>query len=261
MNVALVGAGPGAPDLITVRGLQRVQCADVLIYDRLVSPALIAQAPPLARRINVGKAPKQRRFPQSEIDRILVEEAQTGLRVVRLKGGDPFVFGLGSSEASALADANIPFEVVPGLTAAVALPGLSGVPLTVRETVTAFAVLSGHYPPGHPQAADFDRLPRRSTLVVLMGRRNLGAIARRLMETGWDADTPTLLIASGTTKAENTIATSLADAEIAAEPMGAPMTAVIGAGVDFRARLSPWLQGVQADDDHPSWGLAREPGS
>ena len=261
MRVALVGAGPGAPDLITVRGLQRIQHADVLIHDRLVSPALIEQAPPHARLINVGKAPHRKRFPQSEIDRILVESAQTDLRVVRLKGGDPFVFGLGSSEASVLAKANIPFEVVPGLTAAVALPGLSGVPLTVRNTLTAFTVLSGHYPPGHPQAADFDRLPRRSTLVILMGRRHLGAIAHRLIESGWDAGTPTLLIASGTTKAEQIITTTLVGAETAAGPMGAPMTAVIGAGVAFRDRLSPWLKQVQMDDSHPAWGIPREPGS
>ena len=259
--MALVGAGPGAPDLITVRGLARVQQAEVLIHDRLVSPALVAQAPKDAQVINVGKAPEKRRFPQSEIDRILVEAAQTGKRVVRLKGGDPFVFGLGSSEATALASAGIPFEVVPGLTVAVALPGLNGVPLTVQNTVTAFTVLSGHYPPGHPQAADFDRLPERSTLVVLMGRRNLGAIASHLIRSGWAADTPTLLIASGSTASEQTVTTSLAEAETAAEPLGAPMTAVIGVGVDFHDRLAPWLHRVQPEDQYPAWGRAREPGS
>jgi len=261
MKVALVGAGPGAPDLITVRGLQRIQQAEILIHDRLVSPALIAQAPSSTRLINVGKAPERRRFPQSEIDRILVESAQTGMHVVRLKGGDPFVFGLGSSEASALASANIPFEVVPGLTAAVALPGLSGVPLTVQNAVTAFTVLSGHYPPGHPDAADFDRLPRRSTLVILMGRRHLGAIAKRLIASGWDADTPTLLIASGTTSEEQTITTALEGVVTAAESLGAPMTAIVGAGVNFRARISPWMHRIQTPADHPTWGLAREPDS
>lgn len=258
MKVALVGAGPGAPDLITVRGLRRLQHAEVIIHDRLVSPALIAEAPS-ARRINVGKAPHRRRFPQEEIDRILVEAAQAGHRVVRLKGGDPFVFGLGSSEASALAEAGIPFEVVPGLTAAVALPALCGVPLTVRSVVTAFTVLSGHYPPGHPEAADFGRLPRNSTLVVLMGRRNLSAIVSRLLETGWSADAPTLLVASGTTAEEQAVATTLQAAPSAAAALGAPLTVVVGAGAGFHARLSPWLSRVHAGSDHPTWGVAREP--
>lgn len=261
MKVALVGAGPGAPDLITVRGLQRIQHADVVLYDRLVSPALIDHAPAHARLVNVGKAPERRRFPQAEINRLLVEAARSGLRVVRLKGGDPFVFGLGSSEASALADAKIPFEVVPGLTVAVALPGLGGVPLTVQRMVTAFTVLSGHHPPGHPEAADFDRLPRNSTLVVLMGRRHLGAIVQRLRETDWSRDTPVLLVASGTTAEEQTVSTTLADAEHAARPLGAPMTMIIGAGVAFREHLLPWLHRVHPEEQPSAWGTAREPGS
>lgn len=258
MKVALVGAGPGAPDLITVRGLRRLQRAEVIIHDRLVSPALLAEAPS-ARRINVGKAPQRRRFPQDEIDRLLVEAAQSGQQVVRLKGGDPFVFGLGSSEACALAAAGIPFEVVPGLTAAVALPALCGVPLTVRSVVTAFTVLSGHYPPGHPQAADVGRLPRNSTLVVLMGRRHLGAIVSRLLETGWSADTPTLLVASGTTAEEQVVSTTLHAAPRAAAALGPPLTVVVGAGAGFHARLSPWLSRVHTSGAQPAWGVAREP--
>ena len=259
MTVALVGAGPGAADLITVRGLQRVQAAEVVIHDRLVSPELVAMAPPDAERINVGKAPNKRRFRQDDIDRLLVEAARSGRRVVRLKGGDPFVFGLASSEAMALAREAIPFEVVPGLSAATALPGVVGAALTEKGSATAFTVLSGHYPPGHPDAADFGRLPANSTAVVLMCHRHLAAIARRLVESGWDRCTPAMLIASGTTVNEQVAVGVLDGVADAAESMAPPMTLIVGNGVALRNRVQASLQRTMQDPKLPAWGLAREP--
>ncbi len=254
-RVALVGAGPGAPDLITVRGLRRLQAAAVVLHDRLVSPALIAEAPAGARCINVGKAPSRVRFPQAEIDRILVEEARAGHRVVRLRGGDPFVFGLGGQEALALAAAGIDFELIPGLSAATALPGLAGVPLTQGGVSAAITVLSGHYPPGHPRAADIARLPRDSTLVVLMGRRHMGAIVARLLETGWAPQTPALLIASGSTAEEVVRSAPLAGVAAQATALTAPLTLVVGATAGLRAQLAPWLRGPVARGR--AWGRAR----
>ena len=261
MTVSLVGAGPGAPDLITVRGLKKIQNAEVLIHDRLVSPQLIAQARSDVKRINVGKAPHRRRFPQEEINRILVEEALSGQRVVRLKGGDPFVFGLGSSEALALVKAKIHFEIVPGLSAATSLAGLAGAALTVRNAVTSFCVLSGHYPPGHPQASDFDHLPRQSTLIVLMGRRHLHSIVQRLLKNGWDPDTPALLIESGSMHHEKIVSSHLIHLTKSAEGISSPVTLVIGHGASLREQLTPWLIAPTHHTDHSGWGVAREPNS
>jgi uroporphyrin-III C-methyltransferase len=262
MMVSIIGAGPGAPDLITVRGLQRIQSADVLIHDRLVSPQLIAQAPVTAKRINVGKAPNKRRFPQKRINEIIVEEARAGHRVVRLKGGDPFVFGLGSSEALALVHAQICFEIIPGLSSAIALSALSGAALTVQREVTSFSVLSGHHPPDHPEASDFDNLPRNGTLVILMGRRHLNSIVARLFRNGWNADTPALIIASGTTIKQDIRSTSLGGLVQTSMELNPPITLVIGNGAALREKIAPWLiHSTQNDGNEESWGIAREPDS
>ena len=261
MKVSLVGAGPGAPDLITVRGLRKIQNAEVVIHDRLVSPQLVAQSPSEAKLINVGKSPQRLRFSQEEINRILVEQALTGKRVVRLKGGDPFVFGLASSEALALVQANIHFEIVPGLSAATSLAGLAGAALTVRNAVTSFCVLSGHYPPGHPQASDFDHLPNQSTLIVLMGRRHLHSIVQRLLKNGWAPDTPALLIESGSMNHEKIVSSHLTQLTKSAEGISSPVTLVIGSGAALREQLTPWLITPTYHTDHSGWGVAREPNS
>lgn len=261
MMVSLVGAGPGAPDLITVRGLKRIQNAEVVIHDRLVSPQLIQEAPSSAKLINVGKSPHRIRFPQEEINRILVEEGLTGQRVVRLKGGDPFVFGLASSEAMALVESKIHFEIIPGLSAATSLAGLAGAALTVRNTVTSFCVLSGHYPPGHPKASDFDSLPKQSTLIVLMGRRHLERIVARLLETGWEPTTPALLVESGSMSQEKVLCSVLKQLPDDAQEVTSPVTLIIGAGVALRMHLTPWLVRAAKHSDNSRWGIARKPNS
>ena len=260
VNVALVGAGPGAPDLITVRGLRYLQSADVVIHDRLVSPQLLKECKSEVRLINVGKAPHRNRFPQEEINAILVEQALSGKRVVRLKGGDPFVFGLGSSEAIALANAGVAFEVVPGISSSIALTGLAGIPLTMKDQLTSFTVLSGHYPPGHPKSSDFDNISQNGMVVVLMGRKNISLITSRFISNGWSPDTKVALIASGTTSQETILLTTLSNASTVAETLFPPLTIVIGKGVDLRPQLLPHLQQTQYNKSDDAWGTSREIG-
>src|SRR5437660_2540100 len=170
-SVALVGAGPGDPGLITVRGLALLRGADVVVYDRLGAGALMRFVRPDAKRVYVGKQPRQHTKTQAEITRILIREARAGRSVVRLKGGDPFVFGRGGEEAEALAAAGIPFEVVPGVSSAVAVPAYAGIPVTHRGVASSFAVVTGHEDEAKDEAAvDWARLATAvDTLVILMG--------------------------------------------------------------------------------------------
>src|SRR5262249_17602920 len=184
-TVALVGAGPGDPGLMTVRGLELLRRAHVVVYDRLVHPGLLEEAP-RARRIFAGKESGHHALPQERINALLIMHARRGRRVVRLKGGDPFVFGRGGEEAEALARAGIPFEVVPGVSSAVAVPAYAGIPLTHRGVASSFAVVTGHEEAGKPESSvDWARLARSvDTLVILMGLKSLSRIARELIAHG-----------------------------------------------------------------------------
>ena len=239
--VYIVGAGPGDPKLITVRGLELLRCADVVVHDRLVSPKLLDEVPPDARRVFVGKACGLHALPQSEINALLIAEARSGHRVVRLKGGDPFVFGRGGEEALALAEARVPFEVVPGVSSAVAVPAAAGIPLTHRGVASSFAVVTGHRQAGEDDRVEWERLARGiDTLVIVMGLANLAAIARELIAHGRDPDTPAALIERGTTEAQRTVTATLAtlaDAA-AATRLEAPVLAVVGDVVSLRDRLT-----------------------
>ena len=239
--VYIVGAGPGDPKLITVRGLELLRSADVVVHDRLVSPKLLDEASPDARRVFVGKACGVHALPQSEINALLVAEARSGHRVVRLKGGDPFVFGRGGEEALALAEAGVPFEVVPGVSSAVAVPAAAGIPLTHRGVASSFAVITGHRQVGEDARIEWERLARGvDTLVIVMGLANLPAIARELIAHGRDPDTPAALIERGTTEAQRTVTATLAtlaDAAAAAR-LEAPVLAVVGHVVSLRDSLA-----------------------
>lgn len=195
--VSLVGAGPGDAELITVRGLRRLQAADLILYDALVHPDLLALAPN-AHRFFVGKRAGRRSMKQETIERLLIRGARRGKRVVRLKCGDPFVFGRGGEEALALAAAGVPFEVVPGLSTSVSAPALCGIPVTHRGLSSGFVVLTGHAPSAW--SAPLAALPPNSlTLVMLMGLRARVDIARHLLAHGWRHDTPSaVLFAAGT---------------------------------------------------------------
>jgi uroporphyrin-III C-methyltransferase len=236
--VYLVGAGPGDPRLITVAGLDAIRSSDVIVYDRLVNRALLEEAPARAERIPVGKRPGGHAVAQALIDAILIDKARTGLTVTRLKGGDPFVFGRGGEECEALEAAGVPYAVIPGVTSAVAVPGLAGIPVTHRRYSSAFAVVTGHQCQD-PSVVDWDALARIPTLIVLMGLATLARTARRLMAAGVPRSRPAAVVASGTLPHERavtgtleTIARQARDAAIEA-----PAVLIVGEVVRLRETL------------------------
>jgi len=238
--VYLVGAGPGDPGLITAKGLEILRSANVVVYDRLVASALVAEAPPTAERVFVGKRSHggSADLAQDEINALLVERARRGLTVVRLKGGDPFVFGRGAEECEALHAAGVPFDVVPGVTSAIAVPAAAGIPVTHRRLASAFAVVTGHECDSVSNL-DWDSLARVPTLVVLMGLSALPEITARLLEHGANPDTPAAAIASGTLPAQRTVVATLATlaTRVAEERLEPPATVVIGEVVQVRELL------------------------
>ena len=199
MTVYLVGAGPGDPGLITRRGAELLSQADVVVHDRLSAAELLDLAPAGAERIDVGKAPKAHRMSQERINELLVERGLAGQTVVRLKGGDPFVFARGSEEAQALADAGVAYEVVPGITSALAVPAYAGIPVTQRFSSTSFTVVTGHEDPSSGDGTvDWDAVARTGgTLVILMGVGRWPQIAARLLAAGLPADTPAAAVRWG----------------------------------------------------------------
>ncbi|MFQ5472531.1 MAG: uroporphyrinogen-III C-methyltransferase, partial [Dehalococcoidia bacterium] len=243
--VSLVGAGPGDPDLITLAGLDRIKRAEVIVYDRLVAPTLLDHAAPDAELIYMGKIGGEKSHDQGAINAVLVEKAQAGRRVVRLKGGDPFVFGRGSEEAESLLAAGIPFEIVPGVTSAVAVPAYAGVPVTHRGVASSFAVVTGHEDPGKDESAvDWERLATAvDTLVLLMGIRSLPEIVERLTAAGRSSNTPAAVISWGTTPQQRTVVGTLADIVDVVDRagIGAPAITVVGDVVRLRDSLS-WFE-------------------
>jgi uroporphyrin-III C-methyltransferase len=205
--VVLVGAGPGDPDLITVKGLRWLRRADVVVYDQLVGPALLEEAPTEALRIFAGKSAGRHYLEQSAINAILIHHAEAGRLVIRLKGGDPFVFGRGGEEVLACARAGVTVEVVPGVSSALAVPAAAGIPVTHRGLASSFAVVTGHEDPGKPESVvDWERLAAAvDTLVILMGVGAFPRIALRLLAAGRSAATPVAVIHRGTTEAEETL--------------------------------------------------------
>lgn len=238
-KVYLVGAGPGDPGLITVKGAGCLRQADVLIYDRLVAPELLDYAPPQAERIYAGKASSDHTLPQDEINRLLVQKACEGKVVVRLKGGDPFVFGRGGEEALALAEADIPFEVVPGVSSVVAVPAYAGIPVTQRGLAASFAVLTGHREMAY-QGCPCPS-PAADTLVFLMAVENLSKIVRSMLETGCAPETPAALIRWGTTPQQETVVGTLDDIVERGRGLEPPAVLVVGQVVALRDKLR-WFE-------------------
>jgi uroporphyrin-III C-methyltransferase len=223
--VHLVGAGPGDPGLITARGLELLRRADVVVHDRLIRPELLGEARSDALLIDVGKGPSHAPYSQSAINQLLVEHAGEGHCVVRLKGGDPFVFGRGSEEAEACAKAGIAVEVVAGVTSAIAGPAAAGIPVTARGSAQSFTVVTGH------RAGEEEGLPPEHTLVLLMGRATLASLAAQLIASGRDPSTPAACIQSATTPEQRVTRATLATIAEAADRDGleAPVVTVIGA--------------------------------
>jgi uroporphyrinogen III methyltransferase / synthase len=245
VTVYLVGAGPGDPALMTVRSLQLIAAADVIIHDRLIPADALSDARPDAQLIYAGKEGGGPSISQSEIEALLVEHGAAGREVVRLKGGDPFVFGRGGEEAEALHAAEIEFEVVPGITAGVAAAAYAGIPVTHRNAASAVAFVTGHEDPDKPESAlDWQALASfPGTLVVYMGVRRLDAIAKRLIASGRSPDEPAALVRRGTLPDQRAIVGTLATiAPLAAEEgIRAPAIAVFGAVAALRERLA-WFE-------------------
>ena len=245
--VVLVGAGPGDPELMTLRGAKALARADVILYDELATEELLDLAPEHARRINVGKrGHEEPTRTQAEINALLVEEARSGNRVVRLKGGDPMVFGRGGEEASACAEAGVPFQIVPGVSSAIAAASYAGIPVTDRRHAASFAVVTGHKDPSAAaEATRWSDLARSvDTLVVLMGMRNLRGIVSEILDGGLDPETPAAAIMEGSLPTQRTCVSTLAglaDAVSQAE-LAAPTAIVIGHVVELRQGLSWWEQ-------------------
>lgn len=235
MTVHLVGAGPGDPDLLTVRAARLLSAAEVVVHDRLTTPALLSLAPDDAIRIDVGKATGSSPDSQERINELLVEHGRTGRCVVRLKGGDPYVFGRGGEEAAALLAAGVPFDVVPGLSSAIAGPAAAGIPVTMRNLAHSFTVVTGHEDSRAGASVDWEALAAtESTLVILMGVGRIGVIASRLMDGGLSPTTPVAVVRWATTAHQTVFRTTLAD--VADQPLAAPSVIVVGAVADLDLR-------------------------
>jgi uroporphyrin-III C-methyltransferase / precorrin-2 dehydrogenase / sirohydrochlorin ferrochelatase len=231
-GVALVGGGPGDPELITVRGRRLLAHADVVVADRLAPPELLAELPPHVEVIDAAKIPYGRAMAQDAINDVMIERARGGSFVVRLKGGDPFVFARGYEEVLACVDAGIPVTVVPGVTSAIGVPALAGVPVTHRAMNHEFVVVSGHLAPDHPESlVNWDALAALSgTLVLLMAVERIELFVDALLKGGRPADTPVLVVQHGSTPAQHTLRATLADTpeKIRAEGIRPPAIVVIG---------------------------------
>jgi len=237
-KVYLVGAGPGDPGLMTVRGLRLLRHAHVVVYDQLVNPVLLEDVSVHAERIFVGKKAGHHCIAQSEINSGLINYARRGFEVVRLKGGDPFVFGRGGEEAEALADAGIAFEIVPGVSSAVAVPAYAGIPLTHRNYASSFAVVTGHEAVKSKSSIDWAKLATAvDTLVILMGLHNLPAIVAKLVAHGRAPETPVAVIHRGTTEQQQTVIGTLADIVEKSAALKAPALIVVGEVVCLANKL------------------------
>ncbi len=247
----LAGAGPGDLGLVTLKVKEVVEQAEVLVYDYLCNPEILAWAPPGTEIIYAGKKAGQHTLKQEEIDALLVEKTKAGKRVVRLKGGDPFLFGRGGEEAEALADAGLRFEVIPGVTSAIAAPAYAGIPVTHRDHTAQLTIFTGHEDPTKTESSlDFAQLAKTpGTKVMLMGVERIGVITAQLIEKGAAAKTPIALVRWGTTGRQQTLRGTLADIAAKVETAGfkAPAVAVIGGVVGLRDKLN-WFE------TRPLWG-------
>lgn len=240
-GVTLVGGGPGDPELLTSAARRALHEADVVVADRLAPREVLDELPAHVEIVDAAKLPRGRAAAQEEINRVIVSRALAGQRVVRFKGGDPYVFGRGFEEALACAAAGVSWDVVPGLTSAISVPARAGIPVTHRAVAHEFAVVSGHLPPGHPESlVDWAALARlRGTLVLMMAVDNLGAIVAALAEHGRPADTPVAVVQEGTMPTERTLYSSLAKVadDVAAHGIRPPAVVVIGDVVAIAQQL------------------------
>src|SRR5947199_43839 len=244
-TVYLVGAGPGDAGLLTLRGAELLSRAEVVVYDALVNPELLRLAPKSAEIIYGGKRARQHTIPQHELNQLLIAKARAGKTVVRLKGGDPYVFGRGGEEAEQLADAGVAFEVVPGVSSFVAVPNYAGVPLTHRGFASKLTLITGHEDPAKESSSiDWAQVAKTpGTKVIMMGTDRIGQIAETLSQNGLDTNTPVAMVRWGTTGHQQSIEGTLGTiAQVAADAkISAPTVAVIGDVVKLRPKLN-WFE-------------------
>lgn len=254
-KVYLVGSGPGDPDLLTVKALRLMQSADVIFYDRLVSAEILALIPKGVSRFMVGKASGHHCVPQQEINQLLISAANKNRNVVRLKGGDPYIFGRGSEEALALRDKGIEFEVVPGITAASGCSSYAGIPLTHRGMSRSVQFITGHFRENEPLEIDWNKLVNpQNTLVFYMGLSSLDTICRSLMDAGLAASTPAAAIQNGTTARQNSVISDVKNLAQAVRnrKLQAPVMMIIGEVVTLANELDWFMSTIddmQMDDD------------
>lgn len=249
-KVYLVGAGPGDPDLITLKGLKCIQEADVILYDRLVNKDLLNYAKTDVELINCGKLPDYHLLQQDTINRFLIKYAKKGKVVTRLKGGDPFVFGRGGEEAEALATSGVSFEIVPGITAGIAATAYAGIPVTHRDHASSFAIVTGHRKKDEEDNIKWEALAKGiDTLAIYMGIKNLPYIQGKLIEHGKSPETPVALIHWGTLKTQRTAVSTLANVVDTAikEQISNPCMIVVGDVVNLREKIK-WFEAKQAEN-------------
>ncbi|KMN38659.1 uroporphyrinogen-III C-methyltransferase [Lysinibacillus sp. LK3] len=244
-KVYIVGAGPGDVDLLTIKGLRCIECADVILYDRLINKELLAYAKKDAKLIFCGKLPQQHAMIQEQINQTLVDYAQEGYVVTRLKGGDPFVFGRGAEEADVLAKHQIPFEIVPGITSGIAAPAYAGIPVTHRNLGSSFAMVTGHMQDGKEDAIRWESLAKGiDTIAIYMGVGNLPYIRQQLLKYGRDEKTPVAVIHWGTVSTkQRTVTGTLATIEeiVRTENIHNPSIILVGKVVTLRETIH-WFE-------------------
>lgn len=246
-KVYLVGAGPGDPDLITVKGMRAIQASDVILYDRLVNKEILDFAKPNTKFFYCGKDPNKHSLPQEETNRMLVNLAKKGHTITRLKGGDPFVFGRGGEEAGILADNQIPFEIVPGITSGIAAPAYAGIPVTHRDYSSSVAFVTAVNKPGMTKEAYWEHLAHGpETLCIYMGVKRLPEICELLVRHGKSVDTPVALVHLGTTASQKTVTGTLGSIVQRASEIKNPAMIVIGDVVNMRQKIS-WFKEQVSD--------------
>jgi len=226
--VYLVGAGPGDPDLITIKGVKALEQADVVVYDRLANPELLSYAPDEAEHIFVGKKPGKPSARQEQINTILIAKAQRGKTVVRLKGGDPFIFGRGGEECLALKKAAVPYRIVPGISSSLSVPAYAGIPLTHRKVSRSVTIITGHTLGKSSVNQNWEALTEADSLVILMGIRNMETITRNLQLHGKPGSTPAAVVEQGTTDSQKTVTGTLSDIAEKARKISSPGIIVVG---------------------------------